>query len=104
MASCYASRHKTYAELVIRRQVVVHGLVQGVGFRYTARFEADRLGVAGWVRNRPDGTVEAEVEGDEASVTAMLGWFASGPRGAVVDRTDVAEREPLGDHGFRVTG
>ena len=89
---------------MIRRQVVVHGLVQGVGFRYTARFEADRLGVAGWVRNRPDGTVEAEVEGDEASVAAMLGWFARGPRGAVVDRTDVSEREPLGDHGFRVTG
>ncbi|HEY6800011.1 MAG TPA: acylphosphatase [Agromyces sp.] len=88
---------------MIRRQVVVHGVVQGVGFRYSARFEADRLGVAGWVRNRPDGAVEAEIEGDEASVAAMLEWFASGPPGAAVRRSEVAEVDPIGERGFRVT-
>ena len=81
---------------------MVHGAVQGVGFRYSARFEADRLGIAGWVRNRRDGTVEAEVEGDEASVQAMLDWLAEGPRGALVQRTEVSEAEPAGDRGFRI--
>lgn len=80
----------------------MHGGVQGVGFRYSARLEADRLGVAGWVRNRADGTVEAEVEGDEASVQAMLDWLARGPRGAAVQRTEVAEVEPTGEQGFRI--
>lgn len=89
---------------MIRRRVVVHGFVQGVGFRYTARHEAARVGVAGWVRNRADGAVEAEIEGDEASVTAMLDWFAAGPRGAIVERTEVSELELVGEHGFRVIG
>lgn len=82
----------------------MHGYVQGVGFRYTARIEAARLGIAGWARNRADGTVEAEIEGDEASVVAMLDWFAAGPRGAMVERTDVSVLEPTGERGFRVTG
>jgi acylphosphatase len=89
---------------MIRRRVIVHGFVQGVGFRYTARLEAARVGVAGWVRNRADGTVEAEIEGDEASVTAMLDWFAAGPRGAIVERTEVSDLEPTGEREFRVTG
>ena len=88
---------------MIRRQVVVHGVVQGVGFRYTAQLEAGRLGVSGWVRNRPDGAVEAEIEADEASVDAMLEWLAIGPPGAVVRRSDVTELEPVGERGFRVT-
>jgi acylphosphatase len=87
---------------MIRRQVVVHGVVQGVGFRYSAQLEADRLGVSGWVRNRRDGAVESEIEGDEASVDAMLEWFASGPPGAAVRRTEVADLEPVGERGFRV--
>jgi acylphosphatase len=89
---------------MIRRRVLVHGFVQGVGFRYTARLEAARLGVAGWVRNRADGTVEAEIEGDEASVTAMLDWFAAGPRGAIVERTEVSDLDPTGEREFLVTG
>jgi acylphosphatase len=94
---------REYAGGVIRRRVVVHGSVQGVGFRYTARAQASRLGVGGWVRNRTDGSVEAEIEGDEASVAALLEWFAHGPRGAIVERTDVSELEPTGDRTFRVT-
>jgi len=89
---------------MIRRNVIVHGYVQGVGFRYSARIEAQRLGVSGWARNRSDGTVEAEIEGTEASVDAMLDWLATGPSGAVVGRTDVSAREPTGKHGFRITG
>ena len=88
---------------MIRRHVVVHGHVQGVGFRYAARREAERRGVTGWVRNRPDGAVEAEIEGDEASVTAMLDWLATGPPGSIVERTDVAEHEPTGEPGFTIT-
>jgi acylphosphatase len=89
---------------MIRRHVLVHGIVQGVGFRFSARREAERRGIAGWVRNRPDGAVEAEIEGDEASVTAMLDWLATGPAGSVVERTDVAERVSTGEPGFRITG
>ena len=81
----------------MRRHVIVHGYVQGVGFRFSARAEARRLGVSGWVRNRADGTVEAEVEGDEASVAAMLEYLAAGPRDAMVERTDVSELQPTGD-------
>ena len=82
----------------------MQGFVQGVGFRYTARLEAARLGVGGWVRNRADGAVEAEIEGDEASVASMLDWFAAGPRGAIVQRTEVSELEPTGEREFHVTG
>ncbi len=89
---------------MLRRRVVVHGAVQGVGFRYSARLEADRRGVAGWIRNLPDGAVEAEIEGDEAAVQAMLDWLATGPRGAGVERIEVADAEPLGEPGFRVIG
>ena len=88
---------------MIRRRAIVHGMVQGVGFRYSARREAERLGLAGWVRNRADGTVEAEVEGDERSVAAMLDWLAQGPPGAVVRDLDVEERDPIEERGFRVT-
>jgi acylphosphatase len=87
-----------------RRRVVVHGSVQGVGFRYSARLEAERSGIAGWIRNRADGAVEAEIEGDEASVQAMLDWLAAGPRGARVDRLDVAEVADVGERAFRITG
>ena len=89
---------------MIRRRVVVHGGVQGVGFRYSARLEADRIGVAGWVRNRADGTVEAEIEGDDASVQAMVDWMSRGPRGALVSAVDLEDVETVGERGFRVTG
>jgi acylphosphatase len=89
---------------MLRRRVVVHGSVQGVGFRYSARLEAERKGIAGWIRNRPDGAVEAEIEGDEASVQVMLDWLAAGPRGARVDRLDVTEVATVGEPGFRITG
>lgn len=87
---------------MIRRRAVVHGLVQGVGFRWSAAREAARLGVAGWVRNRSDGTVEAAVEGPVGDVEAMLRWFGHGPAGAVVRAVDVVDEEPTGATGFVV--
>jgi acylphosphatase len=87
---------------VVRRRVLVHGYVQGVFFRDTTRREASRRGVAGWVRNRPDGAVEAVFEGSPDAVAAMVGFCESGPRGADVDRVEAIEEEPEGLSGFDV--
>ncbi|WP_413319056.1 acylphosphatase [Agrococcus sp. 1P02AA] len=80
----------------------MHGSVQGVGFRMAATTEARRLGVAGTVRNRFDGTVEAEVEGGADAVAAMGTWLEGGPPSARVDRVDADELELRGDEGFRI--
>ena len=87
---------------MIRRRVVVHGFVQGVFFRDSLRRLAERNGVAGWVRNNRDGTVEAAVEGDPESVQRIVDYCRSGPRGAQVDRVDVYEEETEGATGFAV--
>jgi acylphosphatase len=72
--------------------VTVHlrigGRVQGVGFRDALRGEALARGLAGWVRNRRDGTVEAIVQGDAAAAQALLDWARRGPPAAKVDRVD----------------
>jgi acylphosphatase len=87
---------------VIRRRVIVTGGVQGVGFRWSAREAAQRLGVTGWARNRLDGSVEAEVQGDPEQVEAMLGWLRTGPPGASVDGVEVADADPQADDAFRI--
>jgi acylphosphatase len=79
---------------MIRRRVVVHGQVQGVFFRDTTVRRAVERGVAGWVRNNPDGTVEAVFEGDPDAVEAMVRFAHEGPRGAIVERVEVIEEEP----------
>jgi acylphosphatase len=76
---------------MIARRVVVHGLVQGVGFRMFVEDTAERLRLEGWVRNRRDGTVEAVFAGSEQAVTAALEACRSGPRHGHVDRIDVAD-------------
>ncbi len=65
----------------------IRGRVQGVGFRYATHREAERLGVRGWVRNCPDGAVEAEFAGDRAALESMLAWCDKGP--ALARVTDV---------------
>lgn len=85
-----------------RRRVIVHGRVQGVWFRESTRARAAELGLAGWVRNRADGTVEAVLEGDEAEVAAMVDWCGAGPPQARVDRVDVTTEPPEGLQGFSV--
>jgi acylphosphatase len=82
--------------------VIVSGDVQGVGYRYTMRMVARDAGVAGWVRNRSDGTVEAEVEGAPAQVDEVLAWMAQGPPGARVDAARVTDAEPAGERDFSV--
>jgi acylphosphatase len=85
-----------------RRRVVVHGNVQGVFFRDSAQKEARSRGVAGWVRNREDGAVEAVFEGDPQAVEALVEFCRSGPSRADVERVDVEEEEPEGLAGFEV--
>lgn len=87
---------------MIRRRVVVHGLVQGVFFRDTVRRSAVGAGVAGWVGNTRDGTVEAVFEGETTAVERLVGLCHDGPRGARVDRVDVYEEQPEGLSGFTV--
>ena len=87
---------------MIRRRVVVQGHVQGVFFRDSTRRFAERTGVAGWVRNRPDGAVEAVFEGDPEAVERLVRFAREGPRDARVDRAEVAEEEPEGLRGFGV--
>jgi acylphosphatase len=86
----------------IARNVVVCGDVQGVFFRDSMRREAGRLGVSGWVRNRPDGTVEAHLEGSPDAVSELVLWSRSGPRHATVEDLVVTQAEPQGLAGFRV--
>ena len=87
---------------VARARVVISGRVQGVFFRAEARARARSLGVAGWVRNRPDGAVEAAFEGSQAAVESMLRWCEQGPAGARVAAVDVIWEPPVGDERFEV--
>ena len=82
--------------------VRVTGLVQGVFFRAEAQQKAHRLGVAGWVRNEPDGSVAARFEGEPDAVEAMVAWCREGPRRARVEGVDVRNVEPSGARGFDV--
>ena len=87
---------------MIRRRVVIHGHVQGVFFRDSTRRLAEREGVAGWVRNRGDGSVEAVFEGEPEAVERLVRFAREGPRGAQVEHADVAEEGPEGLRGFGV--
>jgi len=87
----------------VARKVTVHGRVQGVFFRDTTRRTAGSRGVYGWVRNNPDGSVEAVFEGSEEAVDAMVRFAREGPRGAMVEHVEVRGEEPEGLTAFRVT-
>ena len=78
--------------------LVVRGRVQGVFFRASAQREARRLGVTGFARNRPDGTVEMLAEGDEEVLRDFIGWANRGPSAARVDDVDVRWRAFTGEH------
>ncbi len=86
----------------MRRRVVVHGLVQGVFFRDTVHRHAQSRGVAGWVRNNRDGTVEAVFEGDPEAVERLVAFVHEGPSGAIVERVDVVDEQEEGLSGFSV--
>lgn len=82
--------------------VLITGYVQGVFFRSRARDEAAYLGVSGWVRNEPDGTVAAHFEGDDQAVDQLVEWCHDGPPSAVVERVTVAPSIPGGTPGFAI--
>jgi len=81
----------------VRAHVYVSGLVQGVFFRWHTREEALRLGVKGWVRNLPDGRVEAVFEGEKEAVEQMLEFCRRGPPGAEVENVEVRWEKPTGE-------
>ncbi|HTE59893.1 MAG TPA: acylphosphatase [Solirubrobacteraceae bacterium] len=88
--------------MTVRKRVRAHGRVQGVFFRDSVRRAAQAAGVAGWAANRPDGTVEAVFEGQEAAVERVVELCRAGPGHADVSRLDVADEPPEGLRGFDV--
>jgi len=87
---------------VIASRVVVYGDVQGVFFRDSCREQAEQAGVAGWVRNRSDGAVEAVFEGEPEAVARVCRWCESGPDQARVDHVAVTDEELADLTGFTV--
>jgi acylphosphatase len=87
---------------VIRRRVIVRGLVQGVFFRDSVRRRAAIVGVSGWVRNTGDGAVEAVFEGELDAVAQLVAFCREGPRGARVDAVEVRDEAPEGLRGFAI--
>ena len=85
-----------------RRHVLITGRVQGVWFRDSMRREAQRLAVSGWVRNLPDGRVEAVLEGDDDGVERLTAWCHRGPPGARVTAVEPRDEPPEGLRGFRI--
>ena len=90
--------------MTARARIIVTGRVQGVGFRASCAREAVRLGVAGSVRNRIDGSVEVLAEGDEAVVASLTEWCRVGPTYSRVQSTDVVSEAPTGETTFRIVG
>lgn len=88
---------------MIRLRLRIRGRVQGVWFREATRVEAERLGVRGWVRNLPDGSVEAVLEGDADAVRALEAWCHEGPPSARVTQVDSNPEPPAAEKTFRVT-
>jgi acylphosphatase len=83
-------------------QLRIRGAVQGVGFRYRTRSRAQSLGLAGFVANRADGSVDAAFEGDDEAVESMVEWCRHGPRGARVEDVEVSWEQPTGERTFAV--
>lgn len=86
------------------RRAVVHGRVQGVGFRAFAQRSAREAGVRGWVRNLPDGSVETACEGEPAAVERYLDLLRKGPLIGRVSKVDEEELPPQGFQVFEITG
>jgi acylphosphatase len=87
----------------VRVHLTIDGLVQGVAFRAYTEEEARRLGVQGWVRNLPDGRVEAEAEGERSAVEALVAWCRHGPPAARVEAVQASWSAYRGDLGTFTT-
>ena len=81
----------------MRLHAIVKGDVQGVGFRYFVQGRAEKLGLNGWVRNRPDGSVECVAEGPQPRLQDLLSELEKGPVGASVDQVEADWTQPKGD-------
>lgn len=87
-----------------RYHVVIHGRVQGVMFRHNTAKTAEKAGVKGWVRNNPDGTLEAVFEGEDTELEKVINWCRKGPIGSKIDRVEVREEKFTGEFdGFQIT-
>jgi acylphosphatase len=91
-----------YRVRMVRYRVLISGLVQGVSFRDACRRAAERQGVSGWVRNLPDGSVEAVFEGPAEDVDRLVEWSHHGPRFAVVKDVRVQAEPPEGISAFQI--
>jgi acylphosphatase len=89
--------------VTVSRRFTVTGEVQGVGFRWAAQGEAERLGLVGRVRNRADGAVEVTAQGEEAPMTEFAAWLERGPRWARVADVDVEPIGPIRATSFEIT-
>lgn len=86
-----------------RVRLHIRGLVQGVSYRASAADAARRIGVTGWVRNQPDGSVLAEVQGPADAVDAMIDWCKDGPPSGRVDGVEVIDAAPVsGEMAFTI--
>jgi acylphosphatase len=90
------------SEEAVRAHAVIRGRVQGVWFRQSTFTEARAIGVSGWVRNRPDGAVEAVFEGSRAAVERALEYVGTGPDRAAVESVETSWEKPMGEDSFRV--
>ncbi len=96
MAGFWYTEVLLFGAMKARAHIIVHGMVQGVYFRYSTQREAQSLGLTGWVRNLPDGGVEMVCEGPRDAVEKLVLWSHSGPRGALVERADVSWEDYTG--------
>ncbi len=85
-----------------RAHVKIYGRVQGVFFRANTKEMAEKLGIKGWVRNMPDGSVEAVFEGENEAVEQIIEWCHHGPPMARVEKVDVKYEEPKGEKDFKI--
>jgi len=88
--------------MAVRRLLIVHGRVHGVGFRASVAATAHTRGVTGWARNRPNGTVEVALEGDEEAVESVIRFCRDGPRAAAVAHVEVTSEDPEGLRTFEI--
>jgi len=77
--------------MAVHRSIRIFGRVQGVGFRFQAKQQADTLGISGFVRNEDDGSVSIEAEGEEEQMEQFIEWCRRGPRYARVEKVDIEE-------------
>ena len=83
-------------------KIMVYGRVQGVNYRYSAQNKALSLGISGFAKNMPDGSVYLEVEGNEDALDAFIKWCSHGPLMASVSKITTEQTSPFGHQGFRI--